>query len=94
MMYYRCKCGKCEAWGSMPPNPCDGCDDCGTNLSAHPDFHSPPEPHNPNTQMVETDEGMKPLTRCLWCGKKLQGIETDYVSRETGELDDPARKGD
>jgi len=73
MIYYRCKCGKHEAWGSLPPNPCDSCEECGTNLTMHPDLHHPPKPHNWHPTQVETDEGTKVLTRCSWCLKtKLQ----------------------
>jgi hypothetical protein len=69
MQYYRCKCGKLEAYGSMGPDPCRGCDECGTNLTTHPDFHHPPVPHRYEAQPVETDEGVKMLTQCTWCGK-------------------------
>ena len=70
MKFYRCECGKHEAIGSMPPNPCDGCEDCGTNLSTHPDFHQLPKPHEYVETEVETDEGKKTLTICRWCNKR------------------------
>lgn len=61
MKYYRCKCGKAEAWGSMGPRACQGCKECGTTLNSGPDGHRTPEPHewvpqyNPNTGVRESD---------------------------------------
>lgn len=45
MKYYRCKCGKHQAYGSMPPAKCEGCPECNTTLETHSDFHRQPEPH-------------------------------------------------
>jgi len=67
MIYYRCKCGKQEAWGSMPPNQCDGCSECGTTLDTHPELHRTPTPHDFVATNVATDEGPKPLSRCRYC---------------------------
>lgn len=69
MIYYRCKCGKSELFGSLSPARCDACADCGSNLARHPDLHFPPEPHDFVPTPVETDEGMKTLSRCKYCGK-------------------------
>ncbi len=74
MQYYRCKCGKMESWGSMPPNRCQGCPDCGTNLSTHPDHH-PPADHNWSANKVQTDDGPATLTVCSWCG--IAKVDTD-----------------
>ena len=68
MIYYRCKCGKVESYGSMSPNPCLGCVDCGTNLTSHPDLHKKPELHNWITDEILTDEGVMHQTKCSWCG--------------------------
>lgn len=68
MAYYQCKCGNVRAWGSMGPWPCQKCDKCGSDLAAHPDFHSDPKPHDFITDMVDTDSGPQPFTRCRWCG--------------------------
>lgn len=38
MVYYRCKCGNREAFGSMPPPPCEECPLCLTTLETHPDL--------------------------------------------------------
>lgn len=45
MQYYRCKCGKKEAIGSMSPSPCQGCEICNTTLASNPSFHNEPIPH-------------------------------------------------
>jgi len=46
MRYSRCKCGKCEYYDSgMPPQPCQGCKECGTTFAGGPDGHKPLEPH-------------------------------------------------
>lgn len=45
MIYYRCKCGQCESWGSMPPARCNSCPTCGSNLATGPDEHREPESH-------------------------------------------------
>lgn len=70
MKYYRCKCGEAQSWGSMPPPPCMECSECQTTLEVHPDDHRRAKPHNYQTHEVQTDEGMKPLTQCIWCLKK------------------------
>lgn len=81
MKYYRCKCGKSEAWGSMPPWSCSYCPKCGSNLALGPDGHREPEPHKWTTEAVETDAGPQPLTRCFWCGKKPREIIDEAVER-------------
>lgn len=68
MMYYRCKCGDRESFGSMPPNPCAQCETCGSDLAPTPELHRPPRDHDWETRLVDTDEGQRELTVCRWCG--------------------------
>lgn len=78
MQYYRCKCGTHEAYGSMSPPRCAGCEQCGTDLSTHPDFHRKPLPHDfSSVQSVETDEGKKTITLCRYCGKTKKELGID-----------------
>lgn len=68
MRYMRCKCGKAEYWdGGVPPQPCEGCDECGTTYAGHPDYHKAIEPHEwePrfNTRTGEQDRRI--CKRCL-----------------------------
>ena len=75
MQYYRCKCGKREAWGGMPPYPCTSCADCGTTLDTGPDRHRESRPHELRPTEVETDAGVAFLHRCTWCGETKKQIE-------------------
>lgn len=75
MRYYRCKCGKRESWGSMPPDQCQGCPDCKTTLDEHPSSHRAPAPHEFVATDVETDAGPQPLTRCRWCHRTRAELE-------------------
>ena len=76
MQYYRCKCGKAEAWGSMPPYQCSSCKHCGSDLAQAPDLHRDPVPHDfSHVEQVRTDEGPKPLTRCKYCHHTKEEIE-------------------
>lgn len=76
MQYYRCKCGKCEAWGSMSPYPCQGCGECGTTLETHPELHDKPKPHDfSDVETVKTDQGAATITRCRWCQRRRDEIE-------------------
>ena len=75
MKYYRCKCGAHEAWGSMPPAPCAFCRKCGSDLAGSPDTHRDPKPHDFRATVVETDEGPKPLSRCVYCMQSRGDIE-------------------
>ncbi len=67
MRFYRCKCGEHEAWTSMGVSACAKCSKCGSNLALHPDTHVEPAPHEFVEQMVETDSGPRPLSRCRYC---------------------------
>lgn len=65
MRYYRCRCGKQEAWGSLPPQSCQGCAECGTTLEQHPERHVVPAPHEWVTR-YDQDTG-EPYERCSRC---------------------------
>lgn len=68
MRYYRCKCGKAESWGSMPPKKCQGCSECNTTLELHPDHHRTPDPHEFVTRYDETTG--EPYQICKRCWAK------------------------
>lgn len=69
MQYYRCKCGSCESYGSMSPPQCAWCEKCNSNPASRPDLHrSERGLHEWMVENVQTDEGVKPLTVCRWCG--------------------------
>lgn len=70
MKYYRCKCGKSEAWGSYPPVKCVGCPTCDTTLELHPDYHEKPSPHEFVTKYDEYTG--KPYQICLNCLKEAR----------------------
>lgn len=74
MKYYTCKCGKCEYFGSgMTPQPCQGCEDCGTNY-----FKEPLQPHEWKPQYNrDTGEPDRPYcTRCCEFGRKKNNVTT------------------
>lgn len=75
MRYYRCKCGESMSMGSMPPPRCFRCEKCGSNLAEGPSWHSEPLPHEWHIGQVETDEGMKPLSRCRYCHHTRREIQ-------------------
>lgn len=68
MQYYRCKCGHRESWGSLPPDRCQRCEKCGSDLAFSPESHREPIEHDFSAvNTVETDDGPKLLTRCRYC---------------------------
>jgi len=73
VIFYRCKCGQTEAWGSMPPSPCTGCSTCKTTLEASPGAHSQPIPH----EFVERFDHKtgKPYDLCTICLRTRWEIE-------------------
>jgi len=77
MQHYRCKYGNCESWGSDGPFPCDRCSKCGSDLAPAPFLHEDPKPHEFIQEMVETDEGPKPLSMCKWCYRTKRQIEKE-----------------
>lgn len=60
-----CKCGNISAFGSDPPPACDPCEKCGTVPGGRD-----PIPHDFSITKVETDEGLRVLTRCIRCTKR------------------------
>ena len=85
MRDYECRCGITKAFGSMAPPQCSRCLVCGTSLhyvegldpAKRNEIDWPyPEAHRfDERQEVETDEGMKTLTVCVYCGKSRRAIE-------------------
>lgn len=81
MRYYRCKCGKNTAYGSMPPYQCSKCEDCGSDLAEHPDHHREPKPHDfSDVQKVQTDQGEMTVTHCRYCGRTKAQIDREIVA--------------
>jgi len=72
MRYYRCKCGNCQAWGSMPPEKCNGCKECNTTLEESPNTHTEPSEHK---WITEYDKHTgEPYEICLNCLKRKDSI--------------------
>ncbi|MCK9281419.1 MAG: hypothetical protein M0P71_12410 [Melioribacteraceae bacterium] len=47
MQYYKCKCGKHEAWNSGEAlQDCEGCEDCKTTYAQSATGHKPLIPHD------------------------------------------------
>lgn len=64
--YGTCACGKYQAFGSIAPPPCRSCSKCNTRPG--PDGQPlAPAAHEFKAKMVDTDEGPKPLSRCIHC---------------------------
>lgn len=83
MQYWRCKCGKSQAFGSMPPDRCASCKACGSDFAQAPDRHRDPLPHDfSHTKQVETDNGPQPLTRCRYCHLTRAEIERREKTEE------------
>lgn len=75
MQYAKCQCGKREFWGSgMLPAPCQPCGECGTVPGSPP---KQPAPHEYTISTVETDNGLQPLTRCRFCLRTKNDIESE-----------------
>ena len=75
--YGKCKCGYIEAFGSMPPNPCDRCEKCGTGYGYGAPWYKEPIEHEFQLEGVETNEGTKQLSRCIYCRETKGKIEKD-----------------
>lgn len=76
MIYYRCKCGDAQAWGSLPPEQCDSCSKCRSNLATGPSLHREPKAHEFTlVNKVMTDEGEKDLTYCRYCTRTKHELE-------------------
>ena len=66
MRYYRCKCGKREAWSSHGVRSCNGCRECNTTLEEAPGLHTAPEQHELIKQFDQnTGAPARPI--CLNC---------------------------
>ena len=81
MRWYRCKCGSFTSFGSDSPAQCDYCPKCGSNLASSPSLHRDPLPHKfEYIEEVETDEGTKTLTSCIYCYRTRKQIELDNAT--------------
>ena len=67
MQHYSCKCGHSTGFGSVAPAPCRGCPICKTEVTLLGVTPRAPRPHEFQTEAVETDEGVRGITRCVWC---------------------------
>ena len=77
MKYRRCKCGKLTSWGSMGPQPCEGCEECNTTLALAPDMHKAPIPHEWETETVSRDgKVVREETYCKRCHTKKPKDDT------------------
>lgn len=66
MKYVRCRCGNQIGWTSMGSSNCEGCEECNTTLSEHPDFHDELEPHEWVTKYnVDTGEPYQMCKNCM-----------------------------
>lgn len=77
MQYWKCKCGNSIAFGSDSPALCDKCSKCGGSLlkDADGNYREPLSHDFSSVSQVETDEGMKPLTRCRYCHMTRSELE-------------------
>lgn len=76
MRSWQCKCGKLRGFGSDGPSRCAYCDDCGTTVETSPEMHETTRrPHEYYQMQVETDEGMKTLSRCRYCHETKAKLE-------------------
>ena len=93
-MFYRCRCGRSQSWGSMPPARCAWCIDCQSTLASHPDAHGEREPHDYGLEesAAEAAERLGDKPRCRWCYRtplEVQELEQRRQShRELAELYD------
>ena len=85
MQYWKCKCGSYEAWGSDSPPLCGKCSKCGGSaLKDSEGNYREPLPHDFSmVSDVETDEGLKPLTRCKYCYHTKKQLEKPEKPTET-----------
>lgn len=67
MQHWRCQCGELTISESgMPPQDCDGCDDCGTTFAQSPGGHKPREPHKMRPRFNPSD-GLPEGGSCSVC---------------------------
>lgn len=82
MMTYCCKCEHLTWYTSMGVPKCAWCDRCQTapwpTKSGHPTVRVP---HDFSmVEQVNTDEGLKPLTRCKFCLKTPAQLKKEEAS--------------
>lgn len=77
--YGKCKCGSVEAFGSMPPSPCDKCTDCDTGYGWGTSHYREPREHEFVSKEIETDNGPQPLSRCKWCHNTRKQIADQLI---------------
>lgn len=72
MQTYKCKCGKSMYFGSgMLPEPCTGCDECGTSFYLAEDGnHKKPIPHKLELRYSEKT-GEPSYNRCKVCYERF-----------------------
>ena len=81
MLHYQCKCGKNKSYGSMSPASCFECEDCHTTLEHYSSLHERAKEHNWSKTEVNTDEGIKTLTICSWCGIRKREWEIKTLKK-------------
>lgn len=72
MNYHACKCGEAQYYDSgMPPQPCQGCDICGSsfNKTEHGEY-KPREPHKFVIKYKDSGEAYELCTRCYSTGRR------------------------
>jgi hypothetical protein len=82
VIFYRCKCGRCESYGSMPPYACQRCSLCKSNFASHPSLHADPKPHEFFSESVETNDGPATIDRCRFCMRTRREI-AEEISHES-----------
>ncbi len=85
MRMWRCRCGEHRAYGSDPPPRCSKCERCGSGLGGSPLSTFEVAPHLMVPTQVETDEGKKTLTRCMYCHETKSQIEQRNEPMEFAE---------
>ena len=95
MQWYRCKCGYESVYGSVIPQPCEGCDKCGTTLAMSADGHREVEPHEMSPEVAQMHGHT--YHHCKRCGYgKAVADPTDVTRRllfESARWDHAARHG-
>jgi len=93
MNYLRCKCGKAEYWESgMPPQPCQGCDECGTTYAYSPNGHKGLVAHDWRPQYDRNTGGKtKRICRRCYAREPAKAIEAGTAKTERlGPTDESA----
>jgi hypothetical protein len=72
--YYRCRCGKMEAWGLKPPV-CEICPECKSTLVVPGEQSLPGLQHKFAERWVQTPDGRRCLLVCVHCSRSRSNIE-------------------